>query len=179
MDKNKLIDISLVEWIASLNSRDRGAKSIKPNFEELFQKWKDLGASFDDVYETHLPKAIKAHQPADSLARSQFKKFKTAIRGFEKSEKEFIDDWKNSIDNAATESFFEFFPATPIDHDPAPKVYGSMSAAEYNAQRRYVDKYPTLSTDELVKQWKTQHEYNLDVEDALENVLGNKKDETN
>lgn len=177
MDKIKQVDLALVEWIASLKSKDRSRKSVRPNFEDLFQKWKDSGATFEDLYETYLPKAIKAHQPLPSTARSIFKQLKQKVAGFDKSEKEFLEEWNNSIDATGTEVFFEFFPATPADHDPEPKVYGSMSATEYKAQRRYADQFPTLNTEELVKQWRSQQEYNLDVEDVLENVLGD-KDET-
>jgi hypothetical protein len=47
-----------------------------------------------------------------------------------------------------------------------------MSATEYRAQRRYADQFPTLDTREAVRLWREQTEYNLDVEDVLENVLG-------
>ena len=177
MDKSKSLEIALVEWCASLKSRDRSRKSVRPNFEELFEKWKNLDASFDDVYETLLPKAIKAHQPSSSVARSTYKmlKQKTTI---DKSEKEFVDEWNESIEATGTEAFFEFFPAMPIDHDPEPKTFGSMSATEYRAQRRYADQFPTLNTDELVKQWRNQQEYNPIEDSILENILGD-DNETN
>lgn len=170
MDKNKSLELALVEWIANLKSRDRSRKAVRPNFEELFQKWKDLDASFDDLYETLLPKAIKAHLPFPSVARSTYKALKSKI---DKTEKEFLDEWTSSIEGTGQEVFFEFFPATPIDKDDEPKVYGNMSATEYRAQRRYADQFPTLNTDELVKRWRDQKEYNLDIEETLENVLGN------
>lgn len=175
MDKSKVLELALVEWIANLKSRDRSRKNVRPNFEELFQKWKDLDASFDDLYETLLPKAIKAHQPLPSVARSTYKSLKDKI---DKSEKEFVEEWNSSIEGTGQEVFFEFFPATTLDKDDEPKVYGNMSVTEYKAQRRYADQFPTLSTDELVKQWRSQQEYNLDVEDTLENVLGD-DNETN
>lgn len=171
MDKNKQIDIALVEWVAMLKSRDRSRKSVRPNFEDLFQKWKDLGAGFDDLYETYLPKAIKAHQPLASVARSMYKQLKQKM-AMDKSEKEFIEEWNASIEGTGTEVFFEFFPATPVDHDPEPKVFGNMSATEYRAQRRYADQFPTLDTREAVRLWREQKEYNLDVESTLETVLG-------
>lgn len=171
MEKNKQLDIALVEWIALLKSRDRSRKSVRPNFEELFQKFKDLGAGFDDLYESYLPKAIKAHQPLPSVARNIFKQLKQKTT-IDKSEKEFIEEWNASIEGLGTEIFFEFFPATPIDHDPEPKVYGSMSKTEYQAQRRYADQFPTLDTREAVRLWREQTEYNLDVDGVLENVLG-------
>ena len=177
MDKSKAYEVALVEWTASLKSKDRSRKSVRPNFEELFQKWKDLDASFDDVYENLLPKAIKAHQPLASVARSTYKNIKQKAH-IDKSEKEFIEEWNQSIEATGTEVFFEFFPAMPIDHDPEPKTFGSMSATEYRAQRRYADQFPTLNTDELVKQWREQQEYNLDVDGILENILGD-NDETN
>lgn len=171
MDNPKLIEIALVEWVAKLKSRDRSRKAVRPNFEDLFQKWKDLGAGFDDLYEAYLPKAIKAHQPLASVARSMYKqiKMKTTI---DKTEKEFCEEWNASIEAIGTEVFFEFFPATPVDHDPEPKVYGNMSATEYRAQRRYADQFPTLDTREAVRLWREQTEYNIDVEDTLDNVLG-------
>ena len=175
MDKSKVLELALVEWIANLKSRDRSRKNVRPNFEELFQKWKDLDASFDDLYETLLPKAIKAHQPLPSVARSTYKSLKDKI---DKSEKEFVEEWNSSIEGTGQEVFFEFFPATTLDKDDEPKVYGNMSKTEYQAQRRYADQFPTLNTDELVKQWRSQQEYNLDVEDTLENVLGD-DNETN
>lgn len=169
MDKSKVLELTLIEWIANLKSRDRSRKNVRPNFEELFQKWKDLDASFDDLYETLLPKAIKAHQPLPSVARSTYKSLKDKI---DKSEKEFVEEWNASIEGTGQEVFFEFFPATTLDKDDEPKVYGNMSVTEYRAQRRYADQFPTLNTDELVKQWRSQQEYNLDVEDTLETVLG-------
>lgn len=171
MDNPKLIEIALVEWVALLKSRDRSRKAVRPNFEDLFQKWKDLGAGFDDLYETYLPKAIKAHQPLPSVARSMYKQIKSKTT-IDKTEKEFVDEWNQSIEGTGTEVFFEFFPATPADHDPEPKVFGNMSATEYRAQRRYADQFPTLDTREAVRLWREQTEYNLDVEDVLENVLG-------
>jgi hypothetical protein len=175
MDKSKQLEIALTEWVASLKSRDRSRKAVRPNFEDLFQKFKDIDASFDDVYETLLPKAIKAHLPVSSVVRSTYKNLKQKVHGLDKTEKEFTDEWNSSIESTATEIFFEFFPALPVDHDPEPKVYGSMSAKEYRAQRRHADQFPTLKTDELVRQWKEQQEYNIDIEETLENILGGDK----
>lgn len=175
MDKNKNIELVLVQWIAQLKSKDRSKKSVRPNFEELFQKWKEQNCTFEELYETYLPKAIKAHQPLASTGRAMYKKLKQIGAALDKSEKEFIEEWNASIEATGTEVFFEFFPATGIDHDPEPKTFGAMSATEYRAQRRYADSFPTLNTDELVRQWREQQEYNIDVETVLENVLGEKK----
>ena len=171
MDKNRQIDIVFVEWVALLKSRDRSRKGVRPNFEELFQKFKDIGASFDDLYETYLPKAVKAHQPLASTARAIYKQLRAKTH-LDKTEKEFVEEWNASIEATGTEVFFEFFPATQADHDPEPKVYGNMSATEYRAQRRYADQFPTLDTREAVRIWREQTEYNMDVEGVLNNVLG-------
>lgn len=169
MDKTKLIDIALVEWIANFRSSGKKTKEARGRFEELFQRWKDLDATFDDLYETYLPKAIKAHQPAPAVIRNVYKLMQSRVN---KSEKEFTEEWNDTIEAVGQEVFFEFFPATPVDHDPEPKVYGNMSRTEYIAQRKYADQFPTLNTTELVRAWKEQQEYNLDVEGILENVLG-------
>lgn len=176
MDKSKVLELTLVEWIANLKSRDRSRKHVRSNFEELFQKWKDLDASFDDLYETYLPRVIKAHQPLASVARNTYKTLKSKV---DKTEKEFIDEWNASIEGTGQEVFFEFFPPTTIDKDDEPKVFGNMSATEYRAQRRYADQFPTLNTTELVKAWREQKQYNPEVDDKLENILGGGSDETN
>lgn len=172
MDKSNIYELILVEWTALLKSKDRSRKAVRPNFEELFDKWKQANGTFDELYETYLPKAIKAHLPVPSIVRSTYKKLKSTIGSMDKSEKEFLEEWNASIEGTGTEVFFEFFPATKIDHDPEPKVFGNMSATEYRAQRRYADQFPTLDTREAVRIWREQTEYNLDVEGTLENVLG-------
>ena len=185
MATSLVIDVVLVQWIASLSGRDRSAKAYRPNFEDLFQQWKNINATFEDLYEppvgevkgiSFLQRAIKAHQPASSLIRARFKYFKKTISDFDKSEKEFTDQWNKNIEDTATSIFFEFFPALSDDQDPEPKVYGSMSASEYRAQRNYASQFPVLDTTELVKQWREQQEYNLDIEQTLENVLGDKNE---
>lgn len=179
MDKSKILELTLTAWIhkiKSLPASMRGRKHVRPNFEELFQQWKDLDASFDDLYETLLPKAIKAHLANPSKIRDVYKTLKSKM---DKTEKEFTDEWNQSIESAAQDTFFEFFPAIPLDKDDEPKVYGNMSATEYRAQQRRTEQFTTLNTDELIKQWKSQSTYNLDVESTLENILGDKSDETN
>jgi len=177
MDKTKLIEITLTQWSAQFKSGSKKTKDARLNFEELFQKWKDLGAGFDDLYETYLPKAIKVHQPAAAVVRNTFKTLKSS---YGKTEKEFSDDWNASIEATGQDVFFEFFPAVPLDKDDEPKVYGNMSATEYRAQRRYADQFPTLDTTELVKAWREQKQYNPEVDDKLENILGGgNSDETN
>lgn len=172
MEKNKTIELIFIEWKASLKSRDRSQKSVKPNFEDLFIKWKSAEASFDSLYENWLPKAIKAHQPVASVARSTHKKFKKLLVNFDKTEKEFVDEWNQSIEDVATQTFFEFFPATRLDDDNnEPKVYGSMSAKEYNLQRRYMESIPILDTTELEKEWRRESQ-SLDLDELLINVLG-------
>lgn len=180
MDKNKIIELIYVQWVAALKNKDRSRKNVRPNFEELFLSWKQIDATFDELYETWLPKAIKAHQPIKSIARSSYDNLKRKLgKMMDKTEQEFIDEWNSSIEATGTEAFFEFFPVKSLDQDDEPKVYGNMSAKEYFAQRRYADQFPTLDTTELVKQWKKE-QYNISVEDMIENVLGGgDSDETN
>ena len=185
MANPKDLELTLVEWIANLKSRDRSRKAVRPNFEELFQKWKDLGASFDELYDppvkevvglTLLQRAIKAHLPLPSVARNIYKTHKSKM---DRTEKEFIQEWNESIEGTGQEVFFEFFPPTTLDKDDEPKVYGNMSATEHRAQQRYTEQFVTLKTDDLIKLWKDQQEYNMDVEGTLENILGDESNETN
>lgn len=178
MDKSKAIGLAFEQWAASLKSRDRTQKSVRPNFEELFETWKKIDCTFDDLHESHLPKAIKAHLPNDSIIRKSHDKFSKIIPNFDKSLKEFKDEWVKSISDTATEAFFEYFPPPILDdEDPEPKVYGNMSMKEYKAQRRYAEQFPVIDTTDLEERWKNQ-EYNLDIEDLIKHVLGEKTDET-
>lgn len=177
MEINK-IKLVLDRWQASLQSKNKKKDGVKSNFEDLFQSWKSAGASFEDLYETYLPLAIKAHLPVPAIARNTYIFVKSANKKFNKTEKEFIEDWHKSIHDCATETFFEFFKAPLFDEDNEPKVYGNMSAREYRSQRRYAEQFPILDTTELEKQWQ-ENKYNLDIEDMIKNVLGGDKDETN
>jgi len=167
---NNVLELVMQEWVASLKTKDRSAANVTPNFEELFEKLKNSGASFDEAHEL-LPKAIKAHQPVAGLARKQYKMLKQKVFDFDKTEKEFTDEWNKSIDDKGTAAFFEFFPLPKLDEDGEPKVYGNMSAKEYKAQRRYAEQFPILDTTELEKRMN-EREYNLDIEDMLKHVLG-------
>lgn len=177
MKKSKMIEVVFAEWKASLKSRDRSYKGVRANFEDLFQRWKDLGATFDDLYDMWLPRAIKAHQPPPHVARSSYKKIKSTLVYMGKTESEFVSEWNKSIEDTATACFFEFFPVPTLEEDNEPKVYGSMSAREYRAQRRYAEQFPILDTEELEKQWR-DNSYNLEMIDLINNVLG-KEDEAN
>jgi hypothetical protein len=173
---SKTLDLILDLWKASLKSKDRKKESVRPNFEELFQKWQDAGATFNDLYESHLPIAIKAHQPVASVVKNTYNMLKTGVKKFNKTEKEFTDEWLKGISDTATETFCEFFKPPLFDQDDEPKVYGSMSAKEYRAQRRYAEQFPTIKTDDLVKQWQNHDNNNLEIEEILKNVLGEDKD---
>ena len=129
MDKNNPLELALVEWVAVLKSKDRSRKQVRPNFEELFQKWKELGGTFSELYEspvgesigsTLLQRAIKAHQPLPSVARNTYKRLKANL---DKTEKEFIDEWNDSIEGTGLEVFFEFFPATTLEKVRAKSVW--------------------------------------------------------
>lgn len=178
MEKRDTYQLILDEWVVSLPNRDRSNKSLKSNFEGLFESWKQAGASFSDLYDGLLKIAIKAHQPSTFVARKVYKSCKKAINNLDKSEKEFIEAWNKGIENTATSTFFEFFPS-PVSapKETQPASHGNMSAAEYRAQRRYADQFPVLDTSELEARWNDR-QYNLDIEDMIKNVLGG-QDEAN
>lgn len=172
MTENKL-DLILKQWIASLKFRKRDRTNVAPNFEDLFEQLKNAGATFDEAYAL-LPKAIKAHLPITAIAKSSFKKLQKHPN-FDKTEKEYIEEWHKSIEDTATNSFFIWFPIKKDDDDDGePKVYGNMSAKEYHQQRAYADQFVTLDTAEL-EQRMHNRQYNLDIEDLLKHVLGEEK----
>ena len=177
VEKNDLIELIFTRWKTSLARRDRSAKSLKPNFQDLFDSWKEEGgASFDDLYNDWLPKAVKAHFPEQSIMRKTYKKLKNVLG--DKTEKEFVDAWLKGIETAGNELFFETFKHEKLDADKRSVSYGNMSEKEYKAQRRYADQFPILDTTELEKQWHDS-QYNLNIDDLIKNVLGKDDNETN
>lgn len=176
MSKSETYSLILEDWILSLRSKNRGKDSVQCNFEELFHSWKEAGAGFDDLYHTLLDKAIKAHYPESHLARKIYKTCKKTIPSFDKTEKEFIDSWLKGIDSVGRKAFLDIFK-TPVLAKKPDVSYGNMTASEYKAQRRYADQFPVLDTSELEERWR-QQQYNLDLEDMMKNVLGD-RDETN
>ena len=177
MENKEVLDLILTQWSASLRSKNRKKDGIRPNFEELFQSWLSAGASFDDLYEERLPKAINAHLPISSVIRNTYSSLKALDRKFKKTEKEFTEEWNKGIHDLATETFFEFFKPPTFDQDDEPKVYGSMSLKEYRAQRRYAEQFPTIKTDNLVKQWNNHGEKNLEIEEMIRSVLGDENED--
>ena len=164
-----VIGLIFQEWSASLKSKDRAKDAVASNFEELFEKLKTAGVSFEDAH-LLLPRAVKAHQPSAGLVRAFHKKLKTSSKFFDKTEKELGEEWNKSIEDTATQAFFDFFPLPRLDDDDEPKQYGNMSAKEYRAQRKYADQFPILDTTELEKRMREQA-FDLDIQDML-NVLG-------
>lgn len=171
---NRIHELILQEWIASLKQRDRSKDGVTSNFEDLFIKLKQADASFEEAHDL-LPRAISAHYPSNAVAKNIYKIAKNSSKTFEiPSEKEFIRDWHKSIEDKGTAAFFDIFPLPRLDEDDAPKVFGSMSEKEYRHQRRHAEEYPTLDTTELEKRLHEQ-KFSLDIEDMLKHVLGDEK----
>jgi len=143
------LDLIFEQWKASLHGRKRSKEYVASNFEELFDSFNTSGASFEEAH-AYLDKAIKVHLPPQSLAKMYWKNARNNPLNDEMTEKEFIESWNKSIADKATTSFYNVFPIPEEkDEDPEPKVYGSMSAKEYKAQRRNAELYPILDTEEL------------------------------
>ncbi len=166
---SNIFDLVFQEWSSSLKSRDRSKGAVTSNFEELFEKLKSSGASFEEAHAI-LPRATKAHHPIPSIARNSYKKLKSLVRNFDKSEKEYIEEWHKSIDDQGAQAFFESFPLPKLDEDNEPKAFGNMSVKEYKAQRKYADQFSTLDTAELEERM-ARREYDLDIEEMITHLL--------
>lgn len=170
---NPNLELIFDEWKANLKNRDRSGPAVAGNFDELFHELKKANATFEEAHAI-LPKAIKAHLPPIGLAKNIYKNGKTNPKVACYSEKEFIDQWNQDINDKGTAAFFDNFPRakTDPDDDGEPKVYGQMSAKEYRAQRRYADSFPILNTEALERAMVRGTSYNP-LEDAdLQNILG-------
>ena len=147
MTNRQTVKLILERWIAELSLKDRTMGNVANNFDELFGEWYHAGIPFDDAYAL-VNIAIKAHLPSAHTARSTYKSLKIKQKAF-KPEKEFIDDWNQSIRDIGMQVFYNYFQ---IDGESAPKEkpsYGSMSTAEYLKQRRYADSHPLVNPDDV------------------------------
>ena len=75
--------------------------------------------------------------------------------------------WKKEIKESAVQSFYAFFNSElPTEEE---KKYGSMSAREYRAQRKYADSFPTITYEEIQKRMK---QLEIDLTQPLDVDLG-------
>jgi hypothetical protein len=128
-------DLIFKQWENSLAGRDKSWDSVGPNFEELFESLKQSGLESANAYE-YLPKAIKAHSPAASLVKFQYKKTKV-INPRIGTEKEFEEGWVAGITKKATDVFFETFPqeiVKPVARPPVPQKEIDSALLEFEAE---------------------------------------------
>lgn len=137
------------QWVASLKTRDRTRNAIYGNFEELFLGLKNSGLILESAYE-YLAKAIKAHEPTPALVRNVYRRLKATGKAFT-TEKEFYESWCKDIADKANSAFFDIFPVELEEEPVDPIIFGTMTAQEYRAQRRYAEEFPQLDLDALEK----------------------------
>lgn len=172
MAQNDTADLVFERWQAALKNKDRSRKNVPNNFDELFSDLKRADIPFKDAHDL-LSRAVKAHLPNKSVVRHTWNGTK-ALHNIFANENEFAAEWNESIKNSATDMFFSNYPLKIDDDDDGePKVYGNMSVKEYRLQRRYADAFPTLNTDDLIRQMKERQTLQSD----LSNVLGGENDD--
>ena len=173
MTENNTLDLIVEQWIASLRTKDRSHKGVRDNFEELFDALKVAEATSEEAHGI-LPRVVKAHLPPPAVVHNVYRRAKSLSQGSFLTEKEYLEDWHNSIKDTATQVFFEFFPIGIADDDKGPKVFGNVSEKEYRAQRRYADQFEVLDTTELEKR-VVERQYDLDIDDLLKHILDEEK----
>jgi hypothetical protein len=130
-------------WEASLAERDRSVASLKDNFCDLFYELNRNEIDFETAF-SYLDPAIAAHLPSRATVKITFKKYvnKTAFD----SEEDFLKSWKGIIRDAATNSFYSFYPVVTEESDQMPN---GMSRDEYNKYLRYAKSFPILDTSKI------------------------------
>lgn len=134
------------KWSASLANRDRSKGSLDENFGDLFYDFWAASIPFK-VAEEFLPDAVGAHMPSSYIANITYKQAKAAKRHGDQSFNEYMKSWKALIQDKATAAFYNQYPIDGVEEKE--KKFGSMSAQEYNKQRRYAESFPHVDLDEL------------------------------
>lgn len=147
----KQANLILEKWIAELKDKDRSRAFVASNFDDLFLTLSKADIDFDIVHEM-IDTAARAHYPSDFIARKTYDATEKKRGSERKSYQEFIDGWKKEIKESAIQSFYAFFNnELPTEEE---KQYGSMSAREYRAQRKYAESFPVLTFEEIQKRMK-------------------------
>ena len=148
---NKQATLILEKWIAELKDKDRSRANVASNFDDLFSQLSNIEIDFDTAHEM-IDDAAKAHYPSDFIARKTYDATEKRKGSDRKSYQEFIDGWKKDIKETALQSFYAFFDSElPKEEE---KQYGSMSAREYRAQRKYAESFPIITFEEIQKRMK-------------------------
>lgn len=150
-------ELLFLKWKTDLATMDRSSASVESNFFILFSQMCLRSIPIDNALKI-LPRAIKAHQPSDTVLKRTWFLLDPAKKKKRKYDS-FCEDWLQSIENKGNNAFFEAYPTwmseeTPEQEDDtsAPKMYGNMSEREYKLQRKYAESFPILDTSELEKQ---------------------------
>lgn len=147
----KQANLILEKWIAELKDKDRSRAFVASNFDDLFLTLSKAEIDFDIVHEM-IDTAARAHYPSDFIARKTYDATEKKRGSERKTYQEFIDGWKKEIKESAIQSFYAFFNnELPTEEE---KQYGSMSAREYRAQRKYAESFPVLTFEEIQKRMK-------------------------
>lgn len=166
MSKNKIASLLFEKWVSELKDKDRSRANVASNFDDLFNQLSNADIEFDDVHEM-IDSIAKAHYPSDFIARKTYDATEKKRGSERKTYQEFIDGWKKEIKESAVQSFYAFFDSElPSEEE---KKYGSMSAREYRAQRKYADSFPTITYEEIQKRMK---QLEIDLTQPLDVDLG-------
>ena len=137
------------KWTADLRSKDRKYTAVSGNFDELFSKLHEADLDFDLIHPM-IDYIAKKHYPPEFTARKTYDKQEKQLKNL--SYREFLDNWHKEIKEKALESFCAFFQhEVQTDEE---KKYGSMSAKEYNAQRKYAESFKAITFEELQDRMK-------------------------
>lgn len=147
MTKNA--NLILEKWIAELKDKDRSRAHVASNFDDLFLLLSKADIDFDIVHEM-IDTAAKAHYPSDFIARKTYDATEKKRGSERKTYQEFIEGWKKEIKESAIQSFYAFFNNSELPTEEE-KQFGSMSAREYRAQRKYAESFPVITYEEIQK----------------------------
>jgi hypothetical protein len=147
--KQEAISIIFEKWKSAVRFKDKSKKHIADNFDELFAAWRAIGATFEELSDGWLQRAINTHMPDSTLIKKVFRNLK--LSGISGTEREFGESWKASIEKRVNEIFLNYFSPSKIEvaQGQEQSIYGSMSATEYFAQRSYADSFPARFADDI------------------------------
>lgn len=150
MSDAKIARIIFEKWASELMNKDRGWDHILSNFDELFYELYRASVPFDVVHDL-VKEAIAKHFPNNAVAKFTYDK---SPKKKEVSFKEYLDEWKEGINDFAHQAFFAYYSVNPNEEDPSEeeKKYGNMGTKEYIAQRKYAQSFPEVDLIALRKQ---------------------------
>lgn len=177
------------QWKADLTKKpheEKRSEFVLSNLEDFFYRLHQATIS-REIAEEYIPTVAEAHFPPHNIVASTWNRVKVTTPGM--NQKEWIEDWKNTLLDKANAAFHTFYSEEDAEDDDEPydpNIYNGMSKKEHALQQIYVSQFKVVTREEIDAMVKRQKDFEEEEKRFLEEsgltiedlFFGDKKDGT-